>query len=328
MLKLMHKLNRVYKILNKYIYLLPIITLLSNLSIFKDNKIVIIIRNLLKIFIFITVIITGFVLIYFTDFTTPITSTYSLYYDLLEPYIEIIKSLYNKIINYFNNIYQSTTTTDTGGKSIDVLDIDSLKIEVKAGMKEAIEEAIDKLDADAKAEAEGVAKARLIKLISFYTGSALLFYFCFIIPSNVPADVLTDFNLVNQSLIEVKTIIVNFIANFNKPGNPSNPGNNPLSPTLSVSSAITDNLSTITPNTPTISNPGAGPLSPTISITSSITGVAEGMSTITPNTPNLNNYLNLTGTHNVGSRVNASTQTTLDGITFSSVSKVMEYKGV
>jgi hypothetical protein len=51
MLKLMYKLNKFITLINKYIYILPIISMLTNLSYFKNNKFFILLRNLLKILI-------------------------------------------------------------------------------------------------------------------------------------------------------------------------------------------------------------------------------------------------------------------------------------
>jgi len=91
LLKLMHKLNKFITLLNKYIYILPLISMLTNLSFLRNNKLVVILRNIIKFIIIISILITGVVVLYFTDFSTPINTTYSIYSDLLEPYIELIK---------------------------------------------------------------------------------------------------------------------------------------------------------------------------------------------------------------------------------------------
>jgi len=59
----------------------------------------------------------------FTDFTTPFNNTYSIYYDLLEPYIEILKALWNKLMTYFHDV--------TG----DVKDLESIKSELSSQIK-------------------------------------------------------------------------------------------------------------------------------------------------------------------------------------------------
>lgn len=179
-------------------------------------------------------------MLYFTDFATPLNNTYSLYYDLLEPYIEIIKSIWNKLVTYFNNIFNTHSTTP----EMDV-DINSLKNEVKVGMKEAIDEALDRAQAIADADAE--AKRVLLKQIAFYSSALFFVYFIFVLPVNLSEVELNNFNFINQSLIEVKTNIVNYL-NSLKPGNPgtgtSNNGINPITPVIS------EGGSTVTPNTP------------------------------------------------------------------------------
>lgn len=92
MLKVMHKINKIYITLNKYIYILPLISMFTELSTIRDNKIFKLINKLIKLLILISIVISGFVVLYFTDFTTPLTNTYSLYSDLLEPYYRNYKN--------------------------------------------------------------------------------------------------------------------------------------------------------------------------------------------------------------------------------------------
>lgn len=58
----MHKLN---KILNKYFYIWPLISIISNI---KNNKIFITINSIIKIIILINIVLGVSLLLYFTDF--------------------------------------------------------------------------------------------------------------------------------------------------------------------------------------------------------------------------------------------------------------------
>jgi hypothetical protein len=92
---------------------------------------------------------TAGLIIYFTDFTTPLSNTYSIYNDLLEPYINIIKSLWDKLTTYFNNSINSLDSTSQVKKELESVLKDStlqIKNEVKLGIKEAINETLNERD--------------------------------------------------------------------------------------------------------------------------------------------------------------------------------------
>ena len=88
-----------------------------------------------------------------------------------------------------------------------------IKNEVKAGMKEAISEALNELQED---EVGGY-----LKQLVLVTSGLFFIYFIFILPgTSITPEELTQYNWFNQSLIEFKSNIINF---FNKPTNPGNP---------------------------------------------------------------------------------------------------------
>jgi len=99
MLKLMHKLNKVYILLNKYIYVLPLFslvsTMISKIPFLRNNKLLKVVNVFIKIFILVNIIIGVSVILYFTDFTTPVNTTFSIYNDLLEPYLEMVRHLWD-----------------------------------------------------------------------------------------------------------------------------------------------------------------------------------------------------------------------------------------
>ena len=101
MLKLMYKFNKLIQLINKYFYILPILSYITSI---KNNKYFNSINNLLKIIIFVNIILGVSIIILFTDFINPINVTYSIYTDLLESYIELIKQLWGKLVNYITNL--------------------------------------------------------------------------------------------------------------------------------------------------------------------------------------------------------------------------------
>jgi hypothetical protein len=68
MLKIMHKLNKVFMFFNKYFYILPILSMISNI---KNNKYFKPINNIIKVLIILNIILGVSILLYFTDFINP-----------------------------------------------------------------------------------------------------------------------------------------------------------------------------------------------------------------------------------------------------------------
>lgn len=297
MLKLMHKLNRFYIKFNKVLLFLP---LFSIFSIFSDNKIFKSINNIIKLLIIINIVLGVSVVLYFTDFVTPLNQTFSIYQDLLEPYIEVIKHLWNKLITYFNNFINSVAQPDSDSLS-------SIKNEVKTGMKEAITEALNELEADNT-------QYNLIKNIGLTSALLFMGYFIFFLPgTSITPDELTNFNWFNQSLIEIKIHIINY---FNKPGNPPNPGNqlpnipdSPISPVSEISTYFPNPKSTVDVGVSPIDNSHLSPL--TMAPISPLSDSTIIPNTITPNSP----------IQTLSEFTDAQSQTYIDGL---SVSKMVE----
>jgi hypothetical protein len=210
--KLMYKLNKLIKIINKYLYILPFITMLNNIKIFRDNKFYRVIYQIIKLLLIISIILSSIAILYFTDFTTPINNTYSLYYDLLEPYIELIKHLWNKLLIYIKSILNFPDSTIQSKNELESFLKDStsqIKAEVKEGIKEGIREGL----ADAIDDLES--NSDVLKPILIVTTGLFIFYIIFALPSE--ASDINSYNLINQSLINLKINIINL---FSKPGNP------------------------------------------------------------------------------------------------------------
>ncbi len=202
MLKLMHKLNKIYIIINKYVWFIPLLSIVTNI---KDYNFFKIINKIIKVLIIVNIILGVSVLLYFTDLVTPLNTTYSIYYDLIEPYIELLKSIWNKIINYFN----SNPIIDSDIKN-------QINDGIKSGVKEALNEILDEMD-------DNLSNTNHLKKISFISSIIFFTYFIFYLPSS--PELLTKYNWFNQSLIEVKILLKDSISYLF-----SNPGNPPISP--------------------------------------------------------------------------------------------------
>lgn len=286
--KLAYRINDTINTLNKYFYILPLMSVLINLlSRIYNNKFFSIVKFILQFVTILSVLLSVGIIVYFTDFVTPINQTYSIYKDLLEPYMELIKHLWNQIINFIQNIISSTTEPSQSIKNeVESIIKDStlqIKDEVKAGIKDGIKEvfneALDSMPEDNTSK----------YLKSFLIGSGIFFIYLFVLPSN--PELISEYNWINQCLIEfkitLKDLILSYLTNSGNPDNGGNPGG-------------TNITSPITPNTE---------LNRFFPIESSNSGSSNA--TITPNTPKLSNI----------SMNEASVQTTLHGIT---VGKMVE----
>jgi len=291
MLKLMYKLNRVFTFINNNIKLLSLLSLIYTLiGKIKSNKFTYLIYWLLKVLIYVTIIASIGVVVYLTDLNTPINTTFSIYYDLLEPYIEIIKSVWSKIINYIYNLLDTPSINKNELESVMKDSTSQIKEGVKSGIKEALDEFVDKI----KSQEDDLNNSNIYKNLALFSSVLFFGYFLFILPGpSITPEALSEYNWINQSLIEFKITVKDFILYLiNNPGNPGAPANNGVDSPISPTSTNT-NLNTYFP------------LEPTNSVSS------EGLSTVTPNTPKLSNI----------TMSEAATQTTLNGIT---VSKMVE----
>lgn len=237
----------IFTFLNKYLYLLTILSLLSNFySTVKQNKLY---KVLIKIIIIINLIVgTGFIL-YFTELGDPLTLSF--YQEILEFNIEILKNLWNEFLNY--------SIEDSIIKNIKSTDLD-LKNEIKEGVKQGVKEAFDEIIS----ENSTPDNTNLLK--QFALASSLIFfsYFFFILPGpTISPEDLTQYNWINQSLIEFKILVRDYF--FNKPRNPGGSGlNNNTSPNLpihypAISPINSEGLSTVTPNSPVASSSSLSP---------------------------------------------------------------------
>jgi len=276
LLKLMFKINRIFNKLNKYFYILPLISILTNIF---NNKYLIKINKFIKIIIFINIILGVSLIVLFTDLITPLNITYSIYSDIIEPYIELLKHLWDQIKNYIN------ISAGPVNPEIDLTNIQSeIKLGIKQGVKEAISEVLEEMR-DELTESQG--NSELLKQIALISSGLFYFYFIFILPgSSISPAELVQYNWFNHSLIELKINIINLLFN---PGNPGNPGSpiTLISPIEIIDSNITRSMVEV----------GVSPISP-------ISEGSVGLSTVTPNSP----------IQTISEYIEASTQTDLGGL--------------
>lgn len=249
MFKLMHKINKLFNVFNKYFYILPLISqslkMISSIGIFKDRKIfknILLAIELLIIFQF----LVGFsIILYITDFSTSINQLFNLYTETIDYIINIfnnfwfkINSYYDSIINYIKDYFANIIGNNEKIPS-------SIQSEIKIGVKDGIKDAIKEISQDYDYKSESI-NERLNQML-IVSGSLFLIYIFLFLPGNT--ETLNEFNSINQVLIQLKCTILDF---FNsKPGNPGSPSmlNSPVYSDyfrsgLNISSQISPSVST------------------------------------------------------------------------------------
>lgn len=231
----------VFKFLNKYFYIVSLFSFILSLNNkLNENKLYRVIIKIIKIFLIINIIIGTGMLIYFTDFRNPLNNTLLFYYDEIKPYIEMVIKFKNELLNL--DIEESLISN--------IKESNTIKDQVKIGIKEGVREALDEILNEFNAELESKTRNDLYKNLAL-TGSLILFgYIIFILPGST--DNLVEYNWFNQSLIELKVSVKEFISYLvSKPSDPGNDSNNIgtsnlISPQISPSHSVSSN-STITP---------------------------------------------------------------------------------
>ena len=294
--KLAHRLNDTVNSLNKYIYIIPIISAIINLlSRFYNNKVFSMLKFVIQLLTTLTILLSVGAVIYFIDLSTPIHQTFSIYKDLLEPYMELIKGIWDKIVNYFSNLIQSESQIKSDIESIVKETTSQIKGEVKTGMREAIQEALNEMPEDNNS-------TPYLKYLALISSGLFFIYFLFVLPgTSITTEEFLNYHWINQSLIEFKITIKDLIIAYLNGGNPGNPDNPGASDITSSTNTPTTELNRLFP------------------IESNNSGSSDGgCSTITPNTPRVSTLSSLT-------KSDASTETVLNSV---SVSKMVEMANI
>ena len=288
LLKLMYRLNRIFTILNKYFYILPILSYISSI---KDNKYYKSINKVLKLIILINIVLGVSLVILFTDFISPINNVNSIYNDLLEPYIEIIKHLWTKSIQScsvaINKIFSLQSSAVPSNPQLETViqeSITKIQTEVKIGVKTGIQEALEDILNEYHSESNLLKQLALVSAVGFFV------YFIFILPGGGPGSLdYSQYNWINQSLIELKIMIKDLIV---QPGGEI--GKDMVSASVQTREMVETGVQTIL-------EVAKSPVSP----------ISDGgTSTITPNTP-------ITVVKTISEYVESSTQTSLEGVQIS-----------
>jgi hypothetical protein len=214
LLKIAHKLNKIFNFLNKYLYLLTFSSWIFNnitylLPKAQNIKLFNVLYNIIKIILFISIIFSVGVIAYFTDFNTPFNNTFNMYNDLLEPYIEILKHSYNKLVNYFNNILDNIkdfvfkNNTNVSSMNIE----NEIKSGIKSGIKEALADVIDELETESNIKSDYLMKNLIIVSSVLFTAYLLLY-----LPSDATVDI-NQYNSLNQFFINIKLSVINIFSN-------------------------------------------------------------------------------------------------------------------
>jgi hypothetical protein len=171
------------KYLNKHFYILPLLALFS--KVFK-NKYYKISSLILKLIIILNIIVGTGLIIYFTDINTPLNTTFSLYSDLLRPYLDYLINLWNDLRNF--SVEESLLK--------EIKESNNIKIQVKEGIKEAIDEIL----VDLNEKSHNQANSEFYKQIALISSVLLFGYFFFALPGpSISPEALTEYNWLNQS---------------------------------------------------------------------------------------------------------------------------------
>jgi hypothetical protein len=193
-----------FRFLNKYLYLVSIFSLIISLkSYLNDSKIYRFLSWFIKFILLINLILGTGLIIYFTDFNNPLENTYSFYYDLLKPYLDYLINLYNDLLNI--NIEDSIISN--------IKETSNIKNDIKLGIKEGIKEALDETITELEETIRNNNKSDLYKNVALAGGFLFFSYFFFYLPgfTPVPVEELSLYNFINQSLIEFKIVVKDFV---------------------------------------------------------------------------------------------------------------------
>jgi hypothetical protein len=299
-----------FKFLNKHFYIIPLLSLLSKLrktSFFKSFN------WFIKFIVILNIIIGVGIVLYLIDFSSPVNTTYSIYHDFIQFYIDLIKQFWNDIINFHNSVEDSYIKDSTNKIKYELKE--GLKEGIREGMREGLKETIDEVLTEINED--NAAKANQLKTLAIIGSSLFFIYFLFALPNST--EYLSHYNWINQSLIEFKLGIKDYVVSYlSGPGNPGTPpaGSNPGG----VVSPITPTISNLNTYFPVKVDAAVSPISPATSV------ISDTLSTVTPNTPmNGNSILPISPPILNKTLVDASTQTTIDALC---VSRLVEMQNI
>jgi hypothetical protein len=217
-------LKKMWEFINKHFYVVLILTTITK---YTNTKFYQSFVWIIKVFVLANIIFGVGYIIYFSVAEHSFILGIQFYQDLITNYFN---SLFDTLNNFWNDlihidledkvINHSSNNKDAIAQIKQELNV-SIKQGIREGINEAVNEALDRLE-----DIEAESKSNMYKNIAFVGGILFLGYFCFVIPNDASPEVLSQFNWFNQSLIEVKSNILDLIFGNNRGGG----GNAPVNP--------------------------------------------------------------------------------------------------
>lgn len=225
---------KLFKFLNRHLYILSIISLISK---FRKTNTYKLVNWIIKIILALNIIFISGLFVTLVDFETPFDTVYNLYMDLLNPYIEIIKAKFNLLLKIINSV------DEMSDKPFDMQPYELLNKQYRSNPLPPIDNIINNNSLDTVSATQDDISFNYADL-AFYAGIGFFAYFFLYLPglNDVPATELSQYNYLNQALIEIKMgakdVILNLLFGNNGGGNPpSDTGIQPPSGTGSSSSS-------------------------------------------------------------------------------------------
>ena len=190
--------------MNKHLYILSIISIISKLRKSKSYKIV---SWILKIVVAINLIITSGLFLTLTDFITPYNIIINIYSDLFEPYINISKNLYNDLTDKFNdssvNKHLKSIENNSNSTNTNLSNINSITDKLTS-INEYLIDDNDQIEIHFN-----------FKTFSFYVGMGILYYFIFLSPGpSTPPSEIVKANIIDQGFYSIKVYIKDYINSY------------------------------------------------------------------------------------------------------------------
>src|ERR1700728_2936245 len=151
---------KLFKFLNKHFYILPILSFISKI---RSNNFYKSISWIVKIIILVNIILgTGFI-VYFWNPSEGV----SIYYQLLQTYIDLITNFFKGLWIDFSNINIEDSFIDNVNAATQ--QSNNIKIQIQQGIKDGVKEALDEVISELQDNLDAQVKSDLLKQISLIT---------------------------------------------------------------------------------------------------------------------------------------------------------------
>jgi hypothetical protein len=214
---------KLFKFLNRHLYILSLFSMISK---FRKTNTYKVINWIIKIIVTVNVILASGLFLSLTDLQTPFDIVYNLYMDILRPYIDLIKSKFNKLLSIINSVDDTPFDMQPNDFISKQYKVNPPLAENMINQGATIDTSLDN-DIDISFNFADLA---------FYAGIGFFAYFFLYLPglNNVSPTELAQYNYLNQGLIEIKMMAKDAIINLlfgNSGGGGQPPVNPPVNPT-------------------------------------------------------------------------------------------------